>query len=97
MSGLYKKRPVVVAAVQYHGAGPMGNLHELLNFTGQQPSNEASFDALRQVVLNNDGVVVIRCDYGTRNVHPTNWVVRKEDGDLGVFTDDQFRVRYEVA
>lgn len=84
----WRKKPVVIEAIQYKGAGNFAD-HRL---------PEWMWDALKSgVAFNRGGELVIKTLEGDHIVSPDDWVIRGVMGELYPCKPDIFEATYEPA
>lgn len=95
-SGRFKKKPVVIEAIQWTGE----NLREVLAFTGKHPSwvlwfqNFAEYAAY---VAADRQVFKIKTLEGTMEAMPGDWIIRGVKGECYPCKPDIFVATYEAA
>lgn len=100
MINKYRKKPVVIQAVRYQGAGEFGNLDEVLDFTGKHPSwNDYfnDFEHYRRHVLNDREVFKIITLEGTMEAVPGDWIIKGVAGECYPCKPEIFEATYDPA
>lgn len=95
----FRKKPVVIEAVQYQGAGESGNLDEVLEFTGKHESwsaRFANFEHYRQYVLADRNVFKIFTLEGVMEASPGDWIIKGVNGEFYPCKPDIFEKTYEI-
>lgn len=80
MSKLYRKKPVVIEAVQYTG----DNLQEVLDFTGKHPKWHelfSTFESYQTHVNSDNKIFKILTLEGTMDASPGDWIIRGVNGE----------------
>ena len=91
---IFKKKPVIVEAVQWHG----DNLAEVLEFTGKHPKFEDWFSSFKQyekVVADSGYVFKIFTLEGTMSASIGDWIIRGVQGEHYPCKPDIFSKTYE--
>lgn len=83
----YRKKPVVIEAVQWNGV----NRHAVLQFTGYNAENAKAIFWRDQ----NDGEIVIRTLEGDMTASVGDWIIRGVKGELYPCKPDIFAATYE--
>ena len=94
MSKLYRKKPVVIEAVQYNG----DNLQEVLDFTGKHPKWHEWFGTFEiyQTYVNSDNKIFkILTLEGAMEASPGDWIIRGVQGEHYPCKPDIFEKTYE--
>ncbi len=94
----FRKKPVVVEAILYRGAGIEGNLSEALSFTGKDASWDEyfdSFESYEEYVLNDRQAFKIFTLEGTMEAMPGDWIIRGVKGEHYPCKADIFQETYE--
>lgn len=94
----FRKKPVVIDAIKYKGPGNFGNLEEVLNFTGKDPSWEeyfADFQAYDNYVQGDRGAFKIFTLEGVMEALPGDWVIKGVKGEFYPCKPDIFEATYE--
>lgn len=89
--GRYRKKPVVVEAVQYDGGGNLNPRHE-----GKVP--DWMWDAFRDGTLqptNGRDPLMVHTPHGPVEVAPMDWIIRGPHGDLYPCKPEIFAETYE--
>lgn len=91
---LFRKKPVVIEAIQYHG---VSNLKEALDFTGKHPDWDRYFDNMEDYInhVKNDGEIFkIMTLEGTMKAVPGDWIIRGVSGEHYPCKPDIFEATY---
>lgn len=91
----YRKKPVVVDAIQYTGT----NLKEVLEFTGKHPKWHewfVDFDGYQEYVRQDRNVFKLITLEGTMEAHPGDWIIRGIMGEHYPCKDEIFRKTYDL-
>lgn len=91
---LFRKKPVVIEAIQYHG---VSNLKEVLEFTGKHPKWDQYFDNMEDYinhVKNDDEIYKIMTLEGTMKAMPGDWIIRGVAGEHYPCKPDIFESTY---
>ena len=92
----FRKKPVVIEAVQWTGE----NLREVLSFTGRHPRWPKWFSSFEQYeahVRAHCGVFEIITLEGTMEALPGDWIIRGVKGEYYPCKPDIFEATYEPA
>ena len=92
----YRKKPVVIEAVQWTGE----NLAEVLAFTGKHPDWDKWFDSFEQYedyVRVDGSVFKIKTLEGTMAASPGDWIIKGVNGEFYPCKPDVFAATYEEA
>ena len=96
MSNFYRKKPVVIEAVQWTG----GNLHEVIQFTGKYPKWNEWFEDWKEyeryVKANGDKFKIFTLE-GTMTADPGDWIIRGVKGEHYPCKPDIFAATFEPA
>ena len=90
----YRKKPVVIEAVQWTGE----NLAEVLTFTGKHPDWDKWFDSFEHYeayVRADDMIFKIKTLEGTMTASPGDWIIRGVNGEHYPCKPDIFEKTYE--
>ena len=90
----YRKRPVVIDAIQWTGE----NLSEVLEFTGKHPSWDkwfSSFEEYENHVREDCSIFKIITLEGTMEASPGDWIIRGVKGEHYPCKPDIFDATYE--
>lgn len=90
----YRKKPVVIEALQYAG----DNLAEVLEFTGRHPKFDTwfkSFDEYQKCVENDGRLFKLFTLEGTIEATPGDWIIRGVKGEHYPCKSDIFAATYE--
>jgi hypothetical protein len=96
MMAKFRKKPVVIEAMQYTGE----NLREALDFTGKHPSWDKwfkSFEEYATFVANDSHVFKIKTLEGTMAAEPGDWIIRGVNGEHYPCKPDIFEKTYEAV
>jgi hypothetical protein len=86
----YRKKPVVIDAVQWTGT----NADDILAFTlGQASVRDESFS----FVSSSQRVLVIETLEGSMRAEPQDWIIRGVKGEFYPIKPDIFAATYELA
>jgi hypothetical protein len=94
MISKFKKKPVVIEAIQWTGE----NLAEVLAFTGKHPSWDKWFKSFEQYeahVRNDGSIFKIITFEGTMDAIPNDWIIRGVKGEHYPCKPDIFESTYE--
>lgn len=94
MSNKYRKKPVVIEAVQWTG----DNIAEVLAFTGKHPKWDEWFEDYKTYeayVRANGNVFKIVTLEGTMRASPGDWIIRGVNGEHYPCKPDIFSKTYE--
>jgi hypothetical protein len=91
----FKKKPVVIEAVQWTG----NNLQEVLEFTGKHPNFDKWFSSFeeyeRHVRHDGQSFHVITLE-GTMRAAPNDWIIKGVNGEFYPCKPDIFEKTYDV-
>lgn len=93
---MFRKKPVVIEAVQYTGE----NLKEVFEFTGKHPKWDqwfSTFDEYQAHVAADEGIFKIFTLEGTHDATPGDWIIRGVKGEHYPCKPDIFAATYEAA
>ena len=94
--GQYRKKPVVIEAVQWTGQ----NLHDVFEFTGKHPKWDEWFEnwkAYEAYVRDNGDTFKIFTLEGSMTASPGDWIIKGVAGEFYPCRDDIFRRTYDEA
>lgn len=94
----FRKKPVVIEAIKYKGPGDFGNLEEVLNFTGKDPSWEEyfpDFQTYDKYVQDDRGAFKIFTLEGVMEALPGDWIIRGVKGEFYPCKTDIFEATYD--
>lgn len=84
----FRKKPVVIEAVQYEGGG---------NFANREVPNWIWQALERGTVFNKGGEMVIKTLEGEHIASPGDWIIRGVKGELYPCKPDIFEATYDVV
>jgi len=90
----FRKKPVVIEAIQYTGE----NLHEVLEFTGKHPKWHEwfeTYETYESFVKSNGNIFKITTLEGTMDATPGDWIIRGVKGEYYPCKPDIFSATYE--
>ena len=96
MTNRYRKKPVVIEAIQWTGE----NLKDVLDFTGKHPDFclwFGSFEQYEAHVRQDRQVFKIKTLEGTMEATPGDWIIKGVKGEFYQCKPDIFAATYEPA